>query len=184
MGDEPSTSKDADDTQVETQPWTRVLKLLPPYTYNKLQKHLGLDSQQNSTGTKKDEKLGYRLFKEGCVSNVQAEPNIPNSASGKSFILKATVHASMKKLSYVVYVHLNQVNGDVVHGHCSCKAGKRGQCKHDGLSLVSCSQLSLIFPFVCSSVIFQMFIKILTVSYPRCETLLYAKHHDRQTINL
>ena len=26
MGDEPSTSKDADDTQVETQPWTRDLK--------------------------------------------------------------------------------------------------------------------------------------------------------------
>ena len=130
MGDEPSTSKDADDTQVETQPWTRYLKLLPPFTYNKLQKHLGLDSQQNSTGTKKDEKLGYRLFKEGYVSNVQAKSNIPNSASGKSFILKATVHASMKKLSYVVYVHLNQVNGDVVHGHCSCKAGKGGQCKH------------------------------------------------------
>ena len=47
MGDEPSTSKDADDTQVETQPWTRDLKLLPPFTYNKLQKYLGLDSQQN-----------------------------------------------------------------------------------------------------------------------------------------
>jgi hypothetical protein len=31
------------------------------------------------------------------------------------FILKANVHASMKKLSYVVYVHLNQVTGDVVH---------------------------------------------------------------------
>jgi hypothetical protein len=106
------------------------LKLLPPFTYNKLQKHLGLGSQQNSTGTKKDEKLGYRLFKEGYVSNVQAKPNIPNSGSGKSFILKATVHASMKKVSYVVYVHLNQVNGDVVHGHCSCKAGKGGQCKH------------------------------------------------------
>jgi hypothetical protein len=44
---------------------------------------LGLDSQQNSTDTKKDEKLGYCLFKEGHVSNVQAKPNIPNSVSGK-----------------------------------------------------------------------------------------------------
>ena len=127
MGDKPSTSNNADNTQVETQPWTRDLHLLPPFTYNKLQKHLGLDCQQNSTDTKKDEKLCYRLFKEGHVSNVQAKPNIPNSASGKSFILRATVHASMKKLSYVVYVHLNQVNGDVVHGR---KAGKGGQCKH------------------------------------------------------
>ena len=130
MGDEPSTSKNADNAQVETQPWTRDLKLLPPFTYNKLQKHLGLDSQQNSTDTKKDEKLGYCLFKEGYVSTVQAKPNIPNSVSGKSFILKATVHASMKKRSYIVYVHLYQVNGDVVHGRCSCKAGKGGQCKH------------------------------------------------------
>ena len=70
---------------------------------------MGLDSQQNSTDTKKDEKLGYCLFKEGHVSNVQAKPNIPNSVSGKSFILKATVHASMKKLSYIVYVHLEMV---------------------------------------------------------------------------
>ena len=52
---------------------------------------MGLDSQQNSTDTKKDEKLGYCLFKEGHVSNVQAKPNIPNSVSGKSFILKDTV---------------------------------------------------------------------------------------------
>ena len=49
--------------------------------------------------------------------------------SGKSLILKATVHASMKKLSYIVYVHLDQVNGDVVHGR-SLKAGKGGQCNH------------------------------------------------------
>jgi hypothetical protein len=35
----------------------------------------------------------------------------------------------MKKLSYIVYVHLDQVNGDVVHGR-SCKAGKGGQCEH------------------------------------------------------
>jgi hypothetical protein len=46
MGDEPSTSKSADNTRVETQPWTRDLKLLPPFTYNKLQKHLGLDSHK------------------------------------------------------------------------------------------------------------------------------------------
>jgi hypothetical protein len=125
MGDEPSTSKNADNTRLETQPWD--LKLLPPFTYNKIQKHLGLDSQQNLTGTKEDEKLGYRPFKEGYVRNFQAKPNIPQSASEKSFILKATVHASMKKLSYVVYVHFNKLNSYVVRGCCSSMASKGAQ---------------------------------------------------------
>ena len=160
MGDEPGTSMNADMTPVESQSWTRDLKLLPAFTYNKLQKHLGLDSQQNSTGTKKDEKLGYRLFKEGYVTNVQAKPNVPNSVNDKSFILKARVHASMKKLSYIVYVHLNQVNGDVVHGHCSCKAGKGGQCKHAAAMLYQILdyvqlELSEVPDFVTSTQVLQ-----------------------------
>jgi hypothetical protein len=96
MGDEPSTSKNVDNMQVETQPWTRDLKLLPPFTHNTLQKHLGLECRQKPPGTKKDEKLGYRLLKEGYISNVQEKPNIPKSVREKSFILKANVHESMK----------------------------------------------------------------------------------------
>ena len=54
----------------------------------------------------------------------------------------------------------------------------------DGLSLVSCSQLSLIFPFVCNSVIFQVY-EILTDSYPRCGALLFVeKITTRQTIDI
>ena len=104
------------------------LKFSPTFRYDKLQKHLGLAEKPSTT--KKDEKLAYRLFKEGYIKNTQVKPNIPNSEHGKSFILKATVHAAMKKLNYTVYVHLNQETGDIIHGHCSCKAGKGGQCKH------------------------------------------------------
>ena len=36
----------------------------------------------------------------------------------------------MKKLNYPVYVHSKQETGDVIRGHCSCKEGKGGRCKH------------------------------------------------------
>ena len=97
---------------------------MPSFTYDKLQK---LEKPYNN---KKDAKLGYRLFKEGYIKNNQVKPNIQNGNSGKSFIGKATVHATMKKLNYTVYVHLNQETGEVIRGHCSCKARKGGQCKH------------------------------------------------------
>ena len=130
MEDEPSCSTNVFEPQIDEglPTWTRNLKLLPTFTYDKLQKHLCASEKQSTT--KKDEKLGYRLFKEGYIKNTQVKPNIPNSDNGKSFILKATVHATMKKLNYTVYVHLNQETGDVIRGHCSCKAGKGGRCKH------------------------------------------------------
>ena len=45
-------------------------------------------------------------------------------------LVKGTVHASVKKNSYVVYVHLDQSTGGVVYANCLCKAGKGGCCKH------------------------------------------------------
>ena len=36
----------------------------------------------------------------------------------------------MKSVSYPVYVHLNQVDGEVEYAKCSCKAGQGGCCKH------------------------------------------------------
>ena len=128
MADKPGCSTNVNKTQDEgLSAWTRDLKLLPSFTYDKLKKHLGLVEKPSNN---KDEKLGYRLFKEGYIKNTQVKPNIPNGNGGKSFIVKATVHATMKKLNYTVYVHLNQETGDVIRGHCSCKAGKGGQCKH------------------------------------------------------
>ena len=33
------------------------------------------------------------------------------------------------------FVKYNQETGDVIHGHCSCKAGKGGRCKHVAVML-------------------------------------------------
>ena len=54
-------------------------------------------------------------------------------ASKLLFLVKARAGASMKNVSCLVYVHLNQVNGEVEYAKCSCKAGKGGcgkACKH------------------------------------------------------
>ena len=44
------------------------------------------------------------------------------------------MHATIKRLDYtvysMVYVRLNQATGEVIRGHCLCKAGKGGRCKH------------------------------------------------------
>ena len=36
----------------------------------------------------------------------------------------------MKSVNYVVYPHLNQLNGKVECSKCSCKTGQGGCCKH------------------------------------------------------
>ena len=48
----------------------------------------------------KTKKYDYQLFKDKVVSKVKV---IPNVLQGKG---KCTVHASMKKTNYTVYVHL------------------------------------------------------------------------------
>ena len=53
-------------------------------------------------------KKGYALRKEGYVKNIHVTPNV--SASKLLFSVKARVSASMKSVSYTVYVHLNQAH--------------------------------------------------------------------------
>ena len=36
----------------------------------------------------------------------------------------------MKNVKYMVYVHLNQQDGDFMEAKCNCKAGQGGYCKH------------------------------------------------------
>jgi hypothetical protein len=111
--------------------WTKDLKLLPPFTQQLLEKHLISDIHKDNSvpGAFKHKKLGYGLFKERYVTKVQVKPNVQASHEIK-FLVKAMVHASMKQKSYVVYVHLNQLTGEVVHASCACKAGKGECCKH------------------------------------------------------
>ena len=62
------------------------------------------------------------------MRDIFVKPNV----KGKRmlFLVKAKVSASMKSVQYIVYVHLDQINGDVVHAKCNCKAGQGGCCKH------------------------------------------------------
>ena len=52
---------------------------------------------------------------------------ILNVLEGKDMLFhltfKCTVHASMKKTNYTVYVHFNQDSGKVIEARCSCLAG-------------------------------------------------------------
>ena len=83
-----------------------------------------------ATGAHKHKKLGYRLFKDKYVTKVQVKPNVKTTDDVK-FLVKAVVHATMKKQNYSVYVHLNQLNGEVLYANCACVAGRKcGCCKH------------------------------------------------------
>ena len=53
------------------------------------------------------------------------------------FVVKCRVHASMKNVSYNVYVHLDQRHVDLIYSKCSCKAGQGGCCKHVAALLFS-----------------------------------------------
>ena len=44
--------------------------------------------------------------------------------------MKARVSASMKSVSYPVYVHLDQKSGEVEYAKCTFKAGQGRCCKH------------------------------------------------------
>lgn len=61
---------------------------------------------------------------------MEVKANIRKDSGETLYLVKACVTAAMKKKNYVVYVHLNQATGEVVPGHCLCKAGKGGCCKH------------------------------------------------------
>ena len=54
-----------------------------------------------ATGAHKHKKLDYRLFKDKYVTQVQVKPNV-KTAHGVTSLVKAAVHASMKKQSYVL----------------------------------------------------------------------------------
>ena len=118
-------------THTECNNWTKDLKLLPNFTQQLLEKHLitSKSTDDMASGAHKHKKLGYRLFKDKYVTKVQVKPNVKTTDDVK-FLVKAVVHATMKKQSYSVYVHLNQLNGEVLYANCACVAGKCGCCKH------------------------------------------------------
>ena len=56
-------------------------------------------------------KKGYGLWKEAYVKNVLVTPDVQRKTL--LFLVKARVSASMKNVSYVVYAHLNQLEGEM-----------------------------------------------------------------------
>jgi hypothetical protein len=112
--------------------WTKSLAKLPPFTHemleNKLVKNSRTMPDRIAPKVHRNMKKGYGLWKEGYVKNTAVKPNV--STSKLLFLVKARVSASMKSVSYQVYVHLNQVNGEVEYAKCCCKARQGGCCKH------------------------------------------------------
>ena len=117
----------------EKEGWTRSLRYLPSISNIIIDKHLieGLSTlPKTSTGPKahRNKKHGYRLWKEGYVRSIFVKPNV--KAKCMLLLVKAKGHASMKNVQYTVYVHFNQLNGEVMEAKCNCKAGQGGCCKH------------------------------------------------------
>ena len=113
--------------------WVKTLKCFPMLTNEILDNHLITGSSSiciASNGPKafRNKKQGYHLWKEGYVRNIFMKPNV--TAKRKLFLAKSKVHASMKNNQYTVYVHLDQINGEVMEAKCNCKAGQGGCCKH------------------------------------------------------
>ena len=112
--------------------WIKSLEKRPEFNLEKLVKRLVKDSStmpdKQAPKAYRNRKKGYGLWKEGYVRNIVVKPNV--QATKILFLIKARVNASMKSISYSVYVHSNQVNGDVEYAKCSCKAGQGGCCKH------------------------------------------------------
>ena len=109
--------------------WTSSLQDMPPFTHELLEHHLIEETSKTRPESKlpkahKHKKYGHQLFKDKMVSKVKV---ILNVLEGKDMLFhltfKCTVHASMKKTNYTVYVHFNQDSGKVIEARCSCLAG-------------------------------------------------------------
>ena len=112
MDDEPGTSKETNEQlqQGGIKHWTRELKSIPPFTYELMQKHL----------------IGYQLFKDKYVKQVMVKADVKKENEQLFYIVKGCV----RKANYVVYIHVNQVTGEIAYANCTCKAGKVGCCAH------------------------------------------------------
>ena len=120
--------------------WTRSLEGIPPFTHEHLKQHLIGETAQESKQegqqprAHKQKKYDYQLFKDKVVSKVKVIPNVLQGKD-KLFHTKCTVHASMKKTNYTVYVHLKHDTGKIIEAKCSCVAGNGGCCKHVAAAL-------------------------------------------------
>ena len=139
MEDKPCTSTKADQQTsmpevYNQQLWTKSLKDMPNFTHEHIEKYLILEKDKTPdkkpAEALKHKKAGYRLFKAGYATKIWVKANIRKADNIPHFIVRCQVNAEMRKLEYTVYVHLNQVNGDIAYAKCQCPAGAGGRCKH------------------------------------------------------
>lgn len=83
-----------------------------------------ITTYENHAGAKKHWASGYNMFKADKVHGVLIHPG------EKSVIIKAGVEASFTlSRTYSAHVEIEH-DGSVKTGHCDCKAGRGGVCKH------------------------------------------------------
>ena len=104
MDDEPGTSNETSNelhaSEERQQQWTKELKLIPPFTYELLQEHLGTNpnsAKDGTTGAHKHKRKGYQLFKDKYVKQVVVKPDVKKGNNQLYFIMKGCVNVSMKK---------------------------------------------------------------------------------------
>ena len=99
-----------------------------------IEKHLILEKEKlpdkKPADVIKHKKGKYTLFKAGYVTKIWVKSNIKKGEDFPFFLVRCQVNTEMKKQDYEVYLHLNQVTGDVVHAKCQSPAGTSGRCKH------------------------------------------------------
>ena len=112
MDSEPSTSMEANkNITAKVDGWTKSLKYVPGFSYEKLEKHLVVDDQKTPDGKPAEafehKKKGYKLFKAGYPRQFRVKPNVKKGGEAVYFLVRCNVNVEMKKKQYTVYVCSN-----------------------------------------------------------------------------
>lgn len=128
MDNEPGTSIEADKNLAASEDcWTTNLKNISEFSYQKFEEHLVHDAKKNADSKPaeafKHKSSGYRLLTAGYSRQFVVKPNVKKGDKAIYFLVRCHVFAEMRKKQYIVYVHLDQSNGDVAFAKCSCPGG-------------------------------------------------------------
>ena len=85
--------------QYNDQFWTKILKDMPHFTHEHIEKHLILEKDKTPdkklANALKHKKGGYRLFKAGYATKIWVKGNMRKAHSIPHFIMRSQVHAEM-----------------------------------------------------------------------------------------
>ena len=107
MDSEPSTSMEADkNITTKVDGWTKSLKYVPGFSYEKLEKHSVIDDQKTLDGKPaeafKHKKKGHKLFKAGYRRQFRVKPNVKKGGEAVYFVVQCNVNAEMKKKTNIL----------------------------------------------------------------------------------